>query len=130
MSETTDRLDAIEARKNAATPGPWFREYGDVITAHPDPRDVEEGYDDPRNARVVRRAPHLAQKERQGINDAEFIANAPADVAWLLAELRKRDAQLDAVRELAADAAEQPVTELAPVRIFAGFIRTALEAKP
>lgn len=58
------------------------------------------------------------------------IAIFPSDVAWLLETARKQDAQLDAVRELAKDAAAQPLTELAPVRIFAGFIRKALEAKP
>ncbi|MGK3957859.1 hypothetical protein ACLKOZ_16905 [Arthrobacter sp. R4] len=82
-------MGEIQARLDAATPGPWFREYGDVITAHPDPRDMEEGYEDPRHARVVRAAPHLPKKDRQAISDAEFIAAAPADVAYLLAELRK-----------------------------------------
>jgi len=89
---TADRiaalLEPIQNRLNAATPGPWFREYGDVITNEPDPRDVEEGYDDPRSLRIARAAPHLAKREPQGIRNADFIANAPTDQARLLAAVQ------------------------------------------
>jgi len=80
-------LQPLKDRLAAATPGPWFREYGDVITTDPDPRDVEEGYDDPRSLRVVRAAPHLAKREPQAIKDATFIANAPTDQAKLIAAI-------------------------------------------
>lgn len=87
MTDLRALLAPIRERLEAATPGPWFREYGDVITNDPDPRDVEEGYDDPRNLRVVRAAPHLAKKEPQGIRNADFIANAPTDLTRLLAAI-------------------------------------------
>jgi hypothetical protein len=81
-------LEPIQNRLNAATPGPWFREYSDVITSDPDPRDVEEGYDDPRSMRIVRAAPHLNKREPQGIKNADFIAAAPTDQARLLAAVQ------------------------------------------
>lgn len=87
MSDITDLLQPMKDRLAAATPGPWFREYGDVITTDPDPRDVEEGYDDPRSLRVVRAAPHLAKREPQAIKDATFIASAPTDQAKLIAAI-------------------------------------------
>jgi len=100
----SDTLEAIQSRADRATPGPWFREYSDVVTARPDPRDVEEGYEDPRDARVVRGAPHLPKKDRQGIADAEFIAHAPGDIHALLAIVREQAATLAAVRDLANSA--------------------------
>lgn len=77
-------LDQVRERWAAATPGPWFREYSDVITNDPDPRDTEEGYDDPRSLRIVQGAPHLNKRDPQGINNATAIANAPTDVGMLL----------------------------------------------
>lgn len=86
-------LDEIEARANAATGGPWFRDYGDVMLSTPDPRDV--GYEEPRAERVVRRAEHQHLRDPQGIADAEFIAWCRTDVpalaqktAWLDGRLR------------------------------------------
>lgn len=88
---TVDRiaalLEPIQNRLNAITPGKWFREYSDVITSDPDPRDVEEGYDDPRSMRIVRAAPHLNKRESQGIRNADFIAAAPTDQARLIAAI-------------------------------------------
>lgn len=94
-------LEQIRERLEAATPGPWFREYGDVITAHPDPRDTEEGYDDPRHARVVRAAPHLPKKDRQSIADADFIAHARTDVAFLLDLVKRQQEAIERVTTLA-----------------------------
>lgn len=71
----------------SATRGPWFREYGDVITSADDPRDVEEGYDEPRKMRVVRRAPHLDQGDPQGIANANHVVSWSPDVALAVADL-------------------------------------------
>ena len=102
-------LQPLKDRLAAATPGPWFREYGDVITTDPDPRDVEEGYDDPRSLRVVRAAPHLAKREPQAIKDATFIAAAPTDQAKLIAAI-------EAVESLASR------TVNAPIEYSAGYL--------
>lgn len=96
-------LNAIQARTDAATKAPWFREYSDVVTAHQDPRDVEEGYEDARNSRVVRGAPHLPKKDGQGIADAEFIAHARTDVPALLALVRDLDARIGEAKAEAWD---------------------------
>lgn len=79
-----DRIDAIRARLNAATPGPWaiwhdldhqgFTTVGDAdsyeeILAH---GECEESNP----------TAHVYVEE-----DADLIANAPADIAFLLAEL-------------------------------------------
>lgn len=89
----TERLAAIQARVGAATPGPWYAdrdEPGDVAAvvayAHNDGITIGTYVAD-----VV---------EADG--DAEFIAAAPSDVAFLLAELRQRDEALWRVERLAA----------------------------
>ena len=56
------------------------------------------------------------------VDHAEYtpvIAHAPTDQAKLIAAI-------EAVEELCADAAEQPATELMPVRALAGLVRAAL----
>lgn len=133
MTAPDPRLDEIQARLDAATPGPWgwfgntdtkniylatpdrgrqfimtFRRWGmqgaqpwfntDMMMAPASDRPryevapAAESRDDPRVYRA----------DVSGIKhpDAEFIANAPADVAYLLAELRKaREALADAKAE-------------------------------
>lgn len=59
----------IQARLEAATPGPWFRESDGVYNATRSYLVTPTG------------------DSWQDTVDAEFIANAPADVAWLLAEV-------------------------------------------
>lgn len=97
---TPDELDAIEARANAATPGPWGFERVDTQTKgmaetthqhvysgttgvadtwHTTPLVIEgfgplSGYLPPRHGKV---------------EDAEFIAHARADVPALVAEVRR-----------------------------------------
>ena len=88
----TTALEAIKARAEKATEGPWFRQYGDVITAEPDPRDIHS--DAPRDCRISRRAEHLDYKDPQGIKDAEFIAYSRTDVPKLVAALEAVQARL------------------------------------
>lgn len=77
MSEEK-RPSLAEARRvaEAATEGPWFREYGDVILSTPDPQSLAEGYEDPQRARVFRRARHLPQNSPQAIADAAFAVGS------------------------------------------------------
>jgi hypothetical protein len=61
-------LEQIKQRSLGCTPGPWIHEGPHVVL-----RDGQ--------FRV-----HVAQA---GWNDAEFIANAPEDVAWLIRQLEQ-----------------------------------------
>jgi hypothetical protein len=97
---TTDRVDAIRSRLSAATPGPWELDSFDdpresrTFTAVDDEplvcsttrydADYErfEDFDDER---------FLAQREADG----QLVANAPADLAWLLEENARLTAELD-----------------------------------
>lgn len=65
-----DRIAVIKARLEAATPGPWrhFPPPTNRLVAGGDDLDVEVAH-----CRV-----------RSGAGDAELIANAPADIAYLL----------------------------------------------
>ena len=124
-----DVVDKIQARADKATAGPWFREYSDVVTARPDPRDVEEGYEDARNSRVVRGAPHLPKKDRQGIADAEFIAHARTDIPALLAMVREQRAAIERVRELSDNAPRmQGMGGWSPGIVLASDLQAALTA--
>ena len=74
---TDPRVGEIEARLAAATPGPWNvyrndREVNMWVLSGDGSLECNLGY--------------LGNRPE---NDAEFIAAAPADVAYLLAELRK-----------------------------------------
>ncbi len=65
-----DRLQEIRARLDAATPGPWVRNYdnGEVVVMDPDDGRTMIG-----NVTFTR--------------NIDLIAHAPADIAWLLAAL-------------------------------------------
>ena len=112
--EPLDRLAAIEARANAATPGPWARplntRYRASVSA-----DMPKG--DPAS-RLINNTDHKGNPERvtvvscpvwsngkffrsQSGKDLEFIAHARTDVPALLALVREQRDQLDRVLELA-----------------------------
>jgi hypothetical protein len=108
-------VDEIEARLNAATPGPWQWSpeedtWGDC---GPNLETVERGqvYSDGSQgaeAQVIGSWGHDANGISVADGDAEFIAHSPTDVAFLLTELRKRDeaiarAKAQGVREAAED---------------------------
>jgi hypothetical protein len=84
------RLDEIQARLDAATPGPW-KLFG-TLAQWESEEDLSFGPDD---------APEVGTVS-EGLGDADFIANAPADVSYLLAELRKAREALGRVEEVAA----------------------------
>lgn len=84
-----DETAAVEARLNAATPGPWRLSRGyDTRSIWAD-RD-SAGWD----------AFHIATTDwpddsDQPERDAEFIANAPADIAALLAHVKEQAAEIE-----------------------------------
>lgn len=86
MSEFSERLDAIEARANAATAGPWMplMSWELIVT------DSQDGM-----LHVVRTVDEFDRQE-----NAEFIAAARTDIPWLLAELRKAQQIRLALRQL------------------------------
>ena len=94
---TADRLNKIEARANAATKGPW-----EVLGRNDVVRDAGHctcgmptgvyGHEWACGAEQVAQAAEV---------DSEFIAHARTDVPWLIEQVRKRDAALRAVLELA-----------------------------
>lgn len=73
-----NRIDEIKARRNAATDGNWIAPgrtgvLGAGVVSAPTGRVIAIGCGSDA--------------------DAEFIANAPADVDWLLAEIERLQAQ-------------------------------------
>lgn len=89
------RLNEIEARANAATEGPWVTGGTDLagevyFGTYADP-------DDPTEPGVM-----LGVTGTQ--EDAALIAHARTDVPWLIEQVRKRDAALQAVLDLHREA--------------------------
>ena len=106
-------LEPIKERLAAATPGPWDAD-GTEVSQHwsrPEPwltiatNEVDcMAYCYGGRGRGVER-----------VEDAEFIAHAPEDIRALLAEVKRLQAQIDAVKEL-----HKPVT--ANVTAFDGTV--------
>lgn len=94
-----EERDAIRARAEAATPAPWFREFGDVITSNPDPR-AEPWQEEPLAERIVRRAEHRDLRDPQGVADADFITHAREDVPALLDALNAAEEEVDRWRTM------------------------------
>ena len=97
--ERQARLAAIRERLNAATPGPWeFDSYCRVL-APPAHLDDAEHY-----GNIVAWVPawHGDTACKPHDDNAELIANAPADLAWLLAEVERLTRQRDAARAWSA----------------------------
>lgn len=94
MSET-NRLDSIQERLSAATPGPWAVEDDDGF-GHKVYRPGGWG--------TLYVCEELHQGHYDGLNDATFIANTPADVAYLLNLARKQAAQIKTITSLTAAA--------------------------
>ena len=109
MTDET-RLAQIEARLKAATPGPWAwantgeKCYGANVGAeviaeddeeaeHPLAGDLSDREDDYQVLQPIAELSH-----QNCARDAEFIADAPADIAWLIAQhttLRARVRELE-----------------------------------
>lgn len=101
--KTLALVDKIEERVNATSEGPWYREYSDVVSLQPDPRDSVMHYDDPRNLRIMQGPDHLDKKDRQGIANAEFFTHSKVDMQFLISLARRQAEQLANVRSVTAD---------------------------
>ena len=92
-----DHLNIIEQRANAATEGPWVREWSTpdqwwIIHGQPNPAKGDDRMVCPEVATLNHREDWTA--------DAEFIAHARDDVPKLVAEVRRRMATEQRLRAL------------------------------
>lgn len=90
------RVGEIEERLNAATPGGWEWDCNDIVQTGNEWRTVVEN--------TVSCGSYCyggSVEQTVSQEDKAFITHAPSDVAYLLAELRKRDEALAAVAVLA-----------------------------
>jgi hypothetical protein len=97
-------LDAIEARANAATPGPWHKEHTDPNPLHGCVTIGDHGW-----VCAGPNAPAYDEDSDEGHADAEFVAHARTDVPALVAlvrELRRMvQRQDDEIRAIVAGTA-------------------------
>jgi ribonuclease HI len=104
-----ERLAEIRRRAEKATPGPWRRGYYDGSSAEPDDREGVTITSDPKSATdgygVVVRAGHDWGVEYGVLTlaDADFIANAPADIAYLLSALEQAEERNATMQKLLTD---------------------------
>ena len=90
---TSDELQAIKARCDAATPGPW----------NAVPR-ATEGYVDGFLGAEIEGPPDAQRGQFARMEDAEFIAHAREDIPALVAEIEQLRAEIERVEEDLADA--------------------------
>lgn len=79
-------LDAIEARANAATPGPWFNDSHEIYAG--------ENTDIPAMSEWIGETCDPRRPDH-GAANAEFVAAARTDVPALVAEIRRLTADVD-----------------------------------
>lgn len=97
---TDEELAAIQGRLTKATPGPWVhgQNGGYVILGYKPEKKRIDGYGADDHVCVLDDGDHHQYRsEDEQLANAEFIANAPTDIARLLAEveqLRKEHAWL------------------------------------
>ena len=106
MTAPDPRVGEIENRLAAATPGPWKADTatrGDCVVWGPNGRFLMNAQAEPHWVEYPgeKRAVSFDVDRR----NCEFIAHAPADVAYLLAELRKAQEALGRVEAVATDLA-------------------------
>lgn len=100
-----DRLEEIEARAKAATRGPWRTDWNAkalpdgtepcIVSETPAP---DEPADDPTSKVVVGTGGCGVDGLLLREADGDFIAHARADVPWLVAQVRERDAEIARLR--------------------------------
>lgn len=95
---TRDELDAIAARANAATPGPWSEESDESVWELYAGRGEFHGM---KLAKCMKRAQRYAEYWPNDA-DAAFIAHARGDVPALLVHIDTQQAQIDALTRDAA----------------------------
>lgn len=86
MTDRNERLKSIRERLSAATPGPWEHNAGNGISV-------------PSTAEYINIAPTTVLCEfdlgPSGYADCEFVANAPSDIAYLLALVERYEKALE-----------------------------------
>jgi hypothetical protein len=100
-----DRLEEIRARLAAATPGPWTaiqktwrsRTSGHTWSAYGIEQSQEVYGDDAWAISYATDTGQIAQK------DADLIAHAPADLAYLLAEVERLQGIMGILEEVGAE---------------------------
>ena len=97
-SSMTADLEAIRERAADATPGPWevTSDGGMIITNHPYP----SGQLPPESLVIIEDATELDDPDGPRTEDMQFIANAPTDIAALLAmvdHLKDKHAEVQAL---------------------------------
>jgi len=98
MNDTQTDLDAITARSNAATPGPWVeRSVGYVFATATSERAAESGY-------IGTPVVDTFMWPEHGPANQVFIAHAREDVPALVAEVRRLRAERDGERQRADQA--------------------------
>src|SRR5690348_3514467 len=86
----SERIAAIRTREAAATKGPWavWRKFGTFIFRgifNPErEHEARHRYEEASSNAIAQ-----VQSVECAVGDAEFIANARADIPWLLAQLAK-----------------------------------------
>ncbi|MER6534346.1 hypothetical protein ABT215_11145 [Streptomyces sp900105755] len=92
MTDKTLDLDSIEARKNAATPGPWgaHRDLSAVYTVQARPRTTRFGMETDGDIATLA----ADRSDAENYANAAFIAHAREDVEQLVAEVRHLRAEL------------------------------------
>jgi hypothetical protein len=115
-----NRIEEIEARLNAATPGPWTVEYETDCCGEPEYPYAIVG---PSND-GVKRSPHkpgtpfydtwhnkASEIAELNIADADFIAHSPEDIAYLLSALKTAQAEA-ALFSAACDTDDETIERL------------------
>lgn len=105
------RIDEIELRLAAATPGPWREGRHDMQSYHPITAEhytniyVDGTMVDGASGNVIPRVIARAVDDpgepdaKNNKADAAFIANAPADLRYLLGEVKRLREALEAIRD-------------------------------
>ena len=106
----TDRLQEIRARLDAASPGPWGYTL-DPGTRHYEPYLLVEN----KHGAIAEVNPRHPRRTR----NADLIAHAPADIAWLLDELRVAYDDIDEAIRKGDDAADYWMQEAKRLREYA-----------
>jgi hypothetical protein len=96
-------LDAIEARANAATPGPWTYDEGCGYVEVPPCGTIEFKPGWERSVHFLARVHNNHVEGEDGLGfDGAFIANARTDVPALIARVRELEAECERMKTFAA----------------------------
>lgn len=102
---TDDELAEIKGRLTMATPGPWAhgQNGGYVILGYKPEMKRIDGYGADDHICILDDGDQYRYRsEDEQLANAKFIANAPTDIARLLAEVERLRKQLDGLKKIAA----------------------------